>query len=294
MDFPVLTGATEVKPRHISELVEQYRASSWWTKLAARTRKDYDEYINMLLNSNYSGAYIDTFTPKLADMIYQHIKTEHGIKRANYFTTVWVRIYNFAIKNEWIAVNPWEFTERSKTTPRDTVWTEQQVKDVINAAKVEGNKEFATYVKLLYEVGQRPSDVLSMNRSMLIQDEHGWYIKFRQKKTGAFVTPAISNETHCMINELTDIDLDGSFFKSFTLENMQEYLRHYKDLLKLPKELQLRDLRRTALTEAGSAGATDAEMKAQSGHKNRAMLDTYSVSTRKQSLEGFRKRFKDA
>jgi hypothetical protein len=58
----------------------------------------------------------------------------------------------------------------------------------------------------------------------------------------------------------------------------------------LPNDLQFRDLRRTALTNAGDNGATDDELRALSGHMSRDVLSVYVVPIGAQPGAAQRKR----
>ena len=55
---------------------------------------------------------------------------------------------------------------------------------------------------------------------------------------------------------------------------MHEFAR-IRALAELPAELQFRDLRRTAATELGTAGATDDEIRAVTGHRSRNVVAVY-------------------
>jgi integrase len=54
--------------------------------------------------------------------------------------------------------------------------------------------------------------------------------------------------------------------------------------------LRFGDLRRSGMTEAADAGATDDELRAQSGHKTRNIVAVYVRSTPKQAGNAIAKR----
>lgn len=276
-------------PETVAELAFVYKTTVWYSHLKPSTKRYYDYYILLLVKSPYGQKKPEDITPKMAEMIYNSLTKDHGNNVANLFSSVWCRIYQNAIKKEWLTVNPWATLEKKRSVARTTVWTEALVMKLVQAALDKGLTAVAIGFMLMYDTAQRPSDVLAMTHSMLKSDEEGPYLELFQSKTGSLVRVAITIYTARLIGDGKDFEyLVGS---KLSLDAFRVAFRKLANSIGINKALQLRDLRRTALTEAGNGGATDDELMAQSGHKDRAMLDRYSVKTRSKALAASRARY---
>lgn len=80
----------------------------------------------------------------------------------------------------------------------------------------------------------------------------------------------------------------GLPYTEFAIADQVAFVR---DLAGLPKNLQLRDLKRTSTTETRMAGATDHEMQATTGN-NKESLQIYSVPQNAEATAAIRKRLR--
>jgi len=149
--------------------------------------------------SPYAKRPIDYITPGLAKSIYQSLISTNSLTTANTFVSVWGRIYSYALDQEWLKINPFSFVQKTRAKPRDNVWTNQQVMAVVNAAMEGKDFPVAKGLMLMYDTAQRPSDVLNMTYSMVEKDDNGYFIKFRQSKTGVLALPAITEYTATLL-----------------------------------------------------------------------------------------------
>ena len=278
-------------PKTLIELADRYKFSDLFKNLANNTRRYYEEYIITLLKSPYGTRNPNEITPRVAQTIHKSIVNDNGPNRATLFVSVWSTIFKFAVSQEWIQVNPWSFVSRTQSRVRSEVWTEKLVMALVKEATANGQDHIAKGVMLMYDTAQRPGDVLAMTHSMVKSDEDGVYVELRQSKTDTLVKVALTLYTARLIG-------DGPIWeplvgKGISLPNFRLDFHKVAKKIGLPKELQLRDLRRTAITEAGDGGATDDAMVGLSGHKDRAMLDRYSVKTRRDNLAAQRARYAD-
>lgn len=60
-------------------------------------------------------------------------------------------------------------------------------------------------------------------------------------------------------------------------DELSKAVADVREAARFPSYLQIRDLRRTCLSEFGDSGATDDELISASGHATRQMLNVYSV-----------------
>jgi integrase len=70
-----------------------------------------------------------------------------------------------------------------------------------------------------------------------------------------------------------------------------KYFARIRRAAGLPKELQIRDLRRTGATEMAEAGCTEDELRSVTGHQSRDVLSIYVRPTTKLAAAGINKRF---
>jgi integrase len=288
--IPLVEAIPTDRKLTISELVMEYKKSTWYPK-GLKTQKDYDAILSSMVHSPYAIKAPEYITTKVAEEIYKHYKETSGVRSSEYFITVMGRVWNYGVAHDWIKSNPWQFVKPERPKARQVVWTEDQVFKVIEYALSNGYTAIAVGVCLMYDTGQRPSDILSLQNRHLKKDDSGYYIDFTQAKRGAVVRPAVSPYTMLLLNKhggTTQYD-DKYLVDCVNLAQFRKGFNRVKRACELPKELQLRDLRRTALTQMGAA--SDDEMSAVSGHTDRNMLNTYSLKNRQKALEAQKARY---
>jgi integrase len=265
------------------DAVSLYKSSSWFSSLASKTQSDYLYYLGYM--GSILPSTINEVTPLLADRIYTKVKAERGERTAIYVCSVMRRLWNFLYRMEKTGTVPWaQMGIASTLKAREVVWTKAQVEAVIEASEAP----LALFIALLYDSAQRPSDILAL-RWWNIQ---GNVLKVEQDKTGAVVSVPLGKLSKSL---LTGGCSDDYVIKTKTglkyhLTNLRQELTIVKSALGLPKELQLRDLRRTALTEMGDAGCTEDEIMAVSGHKSRQVVSVYVQKTDQQAINAVNKR----
>jgi len=279
-----------VKPATIKELIDSYKRFGTYKDLAYKSQKDYDYYLQSVVNSPYASKPIDHMTPVLCNALYESIKKTNGIVSANQMIAVLRIVYSYAQGKEWIASNPFSFVNREIPPARDVLWSTDRIEAVIAEAVNQGKDYIAKGIWLMYDTAQRPGDILRLTFADVRKDDNGWYLEFRQHKTGTKVAPTVSHECADFVG-FGDVCPPETRLvgRSCSVDIFRAEFRLIANSLGISPNLQLRDIRRTAITEAGE-NATDDQMKAMSGHKNRDMLDTYSVSSRKKALAAFKAR----
>jgi len=263
-------------------LAQEYMKSSWYKGLTKRVKDDYRKYIEILVSSPNANTDIDKISRRLARTFYEAVLEQSNTHDAAKFVGVWRRLYNFAIDQEYVSENPWNRMGIKKPGPRSVVWTSEQVKNVIDKALEMGYSDLARLVCLCYDSAQRPGDVYKLTRNNVKKDSSGYYLDFKQSKTGKHVQPTISPFTVQLlgINEewfTWDLYLVSSNNLEPCERTISEKFRNVKKVLGYG-DIHIRDLRRTAINEMSDA-SDDAIMSA-SGHVNRNQLNTYSLRSR--------------
>lgn len=287
------SAQTQQAPLTIRELATEYKKSTWFTSLAPETKIGYEAQLLKLVDSPHGKRPPDYIGPRLAGAMYQHITTAHGLRTANTFAMVWGRVYRFGIVNEWLTQNPWTYVQKSRALPRDVIWSAEEFVKLVDYIKNLNPVPYPIIrgLWLMYDTAQRPTDVLNMKTELVRQDDMGYYVELRQSKTKKKVNVPLSEEAVGWL-DIPNYSHGSEFLIGSKMElgDFRYLFNVYKEGAGLPAKLQLRDLRRTALTEAGLGGATDDQMKALSGHSARGMLDIYSLSTRIKALDAFKAR----
>lgn len=293
MKIELIPDHLETKlPENLVELCDRYKASTWFSKLKGKTAREYERYMIALLRSPYGLAPINRINNYTADMIYKRIAEESGITAAKYFVAVWRRIFEFAIKFGYADRNPWRHLEVKSAPARSVSWTEEQVFEAIQWALGKGYKGLAVALCLMYDTGQRPIDILYLTYASIKKDDLGLYVDITQTKRGRKVKPALSLYTIGLLGgeEQVLAQPDDKFVVEIkSRESLNKQFNQLRADKPEFKKLQMRDLRRSALTEMGSA--SDDLMVSVSGHSDRDMLNIYSVRDRTKALEAQRIRY---
>lgn len=274
----------------LRDMSVEYLKSSWYTSLSPRVKDDYRRWIELLTKTKNGTLYLDEVSRKMAKSFHEAIATQGNPHDADKFAMVWRRIYNLAIDSDYVRENPFSNMRVAKAKPREVVWAQEQVQNVIKSAIVLGFENVARTVCLCYDTAQRPGDVYKFRRSMIHKDANGYYIEFNQNKTGKQVRPALSDFTVDLLGiseEWLKWDLNivtgREDFDHNDRRTINTRFREIKDLLDIEDDIQIRDLRRTAITEMGAA--SDDHIMSASGHVNRNQLNTYSLRSREKALQ---------
>ena len=186
-------------------------------------------------------------------------------------------------------MDAWTVVKIKGSKPRRERWTREQVGMVVDAAADAGDTVLASFVQLMYETAQRPSDILEV--STWFQDRGQWYIDLAQSKTGSEVIVPFSDKAMALCGNPEPGSRRNLLGTKVTLDALRVRFNKLRKVLGIDSSIQLRDLRRTAITEMSERGATDDEMRTVSGHKDSAMLPVYSVPTRRKAQAMFDRRF---
>lgn len=276
---------------YVQELVDKYLASRAFINLSRNTQMTYRVSIR---KSGILDKRIEDITFEFTDELYADIARQRGPAAANMTVTVFKKIWFWGYRREYTVTNPWWKMDTDAPVPRDVVWTAEQIDTFIKTAMDKGKPHIALLVTMCYYLSQRPSDILALQwRSY----KDGW-LTIMQSKTSQIVSLPVPEPLKSM--------LDGLPYKDkyiVTRDHMGEHVSYssaahsFKRLRKqagLPENLTMRDLRRTGLTELGEYGLTEDQIRSISGHKSRAVLNTY-VRIRDKIAEGaIKQRFGDA
>ena len=210
-----------------------------------------------------------------------------GIRIAQEHMKVWRLIMGRAYDLDLRDDNPALKLGIKQPKPRRQLWSWDQVMVFCGAALRTGRESIFRAALIAYASGQRPGDV----RLLALTRWDGEAIWLPQSKTGQEVAiqvedwlqpsmtrwsdPRRLGALHFIINENTG--------RPYTETNFCHAFAAVRKAAGLPGDLQMRDLRRTALSEANAGGATIPDMQGLGGHKGLQTLPVYIVPTPERS-----------
>jgi integrase len=276
------------KAIRIYELVELYLKSERFTNLSPRSKQNYMSVLKSMEdmkiqhNEGLLGVWAHRITYQTADFIKRGLS--YSIKPATVALRFAVMscVWELGIRNGYLSSNPWDKAKIRLDNLREMVWTTEQINAVITKAKDNGYDVLALYVSMAYATGQRPfSDLRGMKWDNLRQENGSWIFDFVIQKTNTRLMLPLDDKTVEIlmgierVSEYIFVDKKG---RRLTPSCIASHLNTIKFKLGLPKELLLRDLRRTAVTEMAQGGATVSEITALTGWKtSEKMLNRYAV-----------------
>jgi len=247
---------------------------------------------------------------KLKDVRYKHMTIAYddwldnsGIRAANYIATCVSIVLNYSIKYEAIPHNPMALVKKVKTKPRKVMWQPEQVKLFLDTAYSDFKwRSIGLIFHMAYELAQRVGDMRNLTWKSI--DFANKRMNLEQSKRGAEVHLPISESLlKMLVQQKEDFDFQdyvaprtspkNNSYSHYTLNEISKLINEVKDEANLPKELQVRDLRRTAITEMVEAGVDLVSIMQVSGHQSVASVQPYLVNTYSGASSALERRFKN-
>lgn len=283
----------------VMSLVAQYKRTNAWSSLSENTKRTYNQLLRGSFdvrlgqsNKNFGEMNAKNVAPMTAEQLYSHLKESVSEHRANHTIKVLRRVWQVCKRKSLVRQNPFREMGLRSLPERIVLWEPAQVEAFMKHADEQGCWSIGTLALLCYDLCQRPGDM----RQILWQNYKDGHFDFVQEKTKVRVTIPASPRLMERLSERTG-DPSSPICMGERLGKPYDRYAAYKLAARiragsgLPKELQLRDLRRTGATEMAEAGCTEDELRSVTGHKGRGVLNTYVRPTRKLAAGGMNKRF---
>ena len=293
----------------VANAIEEYKKTpEFGVKVrSTKTRKQYIYQLQRLCNTEVDGLSVGTIRiNELSVAKCQHIywaiingaEGGTGERFANYTLQVVTRAWNVLMKYDMLDKNPWSFVERSKPAPRNTIWREEDfttfLKTAFNRPKW---RNIGLLVRINVELGQRIEDIRLSEWDNYDLKEKLYSREIILKTNERIAGIPMSNTLVHMLTEQKEVyDFQKWVVPNpLTLEpygenNVSRTFRKIMNAAGLSSRLQLRDIRRTVLTDLANHGATDTEIMAYSGHKSRDSLMPYVCINTQQARNAAAKR----
>ena len=252
-----------------AHLVDLYKRSPDFQKLADETQKGYGYWLSML-EARYGDLPVRGITRQVVYRLRDSmVETPY---KANAVIRVLRLLLNFAVDRGLIKTNPAARPKQLKVASRRQVWSLDAEKTFLEKAD-ETMK--LTYMLAAY-TAQRQADILAMTWAQY----DGEVIRLRQRKTGVLVEVPCHRDLRAALDGAKrrgTVILTTSTGRAWKAPHFRHAWK--KAVVEAGIEgLQFRDLRRTAMVRMAEAGATAIEIAAVSGHtidQTQRILEAY-------------------
>lgn len=299
--------AAAVVPGSIAHLIAAFQKSRDYPA-RDKTRRHYDWALGVLERTTLEGGrtlgqvLVRDLRPKhvlaLRDILARQATKGTGERRASAAITLGRRLFEWGRKMG-IAPheNPWSRPGLKATPYGGRVWSPEEFRRFVAAARALGHHSIALAALLTRDLCQRPGDILRLTWAAWEPDHaEGPRFVLVQSKTGQHVRAPVSEALAEAMAKLTpgepgDLivrsDKRGVAISEFRLSHLVAEIREHAGL---PETVRFKDLRHTGLTELGEAGADVAQIQSLSGHTTMQIVHRYVRSTSAAAEAAVRKR----
>ena len=264
--------------RTFKRLIAEYRAGPRWTRLAPRTRKDYEKVLE------WAEATFGEFSPHRMErrhVIRAQAENAERMRFANYIVQVMSVLFEQAIDLGWITHNPAKGIRLLKSEGEDLhkPWPVDLVEAYTLAAPF--GSPARTTLELAIGTGQRIGDLLKMRWDWIESD--GIALRQGKTKTALWIpfTPRLKDYLDRLPRKALTIIAGAD-------SRPMQYFAAAKAVMAIRKKVgaeayTIHGWRYTAAAELAAAGASDEEVQAITGHKSRAMVIKYAGAQRQRA-----------
>lgn len=261
-------GGAPTDKLNFDKLIESYKQSPKWDRLAPRTKSDYSKILEYL--SDTIGKKNPT-KMRRSSVIAAQLANRHRARFANYIPHMLSILFEHAIDLDWQRDNPAKGIEKIKTGDGHKPWPKAAIATFRKNA--DGLPLLA--FELALGTGQRASDLTRMKWSD-VEDDGIWVT---QNKTGVRLwipfTASLRATLRAMPRQSLHYILSDKFGRQVRYDLIQKKILKIKKTLGL-EEYSLHGLRYSAAGELAEAGCTDHQIAAITGHKSLSMIQKYS------------------
>jgi integrase len=302
----ILAGNIDVNS-NLRQVLAHYYKTGQFNSLSLHTQKTYTYGFNKICVTKMFGRELGDITlkyltPTHCTELYETWVKQVSVDNANQLSRIFSVLINFCISLGLMDKNPMSMVKKRSHEPRSVVWTQEQVELFVETAfsKFE-YRNIGLLALLCYEWGQRPVDIRLLKWSSIDFDNK--MVTIKQTKRGATVQLPIEGK----LDELLSQQKEDWGFQDYVLpyqrpsDGAYSVIEHFqvsalanevKALCGLPRELQMGDLRKTAITELIRSGVDQLAIMSVTGHRNVQSLNPYNkhnFNTAKSALEMRRK-----
>lgn len=280
--------AEQDAPGTVGFLLREYRSSRKWGRLKPRTQKDYRVWLDEFRDT-FRDLSIRGITGPVMDTWIETIREERGDYAAYHALGTMRALWAWAERKELATVNPAKKVENERPGKRKHRWTLRQIAAFVQEAFNQGEYGIAVAALVMDWTAQSPVDVWSLTR----EDYDGANIRTDRRAKVKGEHPPMDLSEQCVtaldwyLSTRPALLPDAPLFPPegqnipWVESTRYKAIQRIRKGAKLPAYLQLQDLRRSAATEAGEAGATALGVKALLRHDTMSEASTYTLETAK-------------
>lgn len=255
-------------------LVKSYLASPGFAKLADKTKSGYLQHLKLIEDTfgDLSVSAIDrrvviTFRDRFADRPYW----------GNAILRTLRVLLKHAVNLGLLEINPAKEFEQLQAPSRSQVWTHDQERAFVAKAHELSMPSMALGFALGVYTAQRLGDILRLPWSKY---DGEWIASVRQRKTNVILDVPVLSPLRSSLEAIprqSPLILTTERSRPYKQDHFQHRFRRIADLVGC-KELQFRDLRRTAVVRMGEAGLDATQIAQITGHTydhTLTILETY-------------------
>jgi len=288
--------------------VFNYLHSRQFNSLSRSSQLNYEYNLNSFCRMSVMGktlgnVMLDKINVPMCVELYDTWEAETSTSNANHCARVFSVLMNHMCMLEFITHNPMARVKKRKATPRSVTWTHDQVMKFLDTAFTKFEwRSIGLIVLMCYEWGQRPVDIRNLEWDNIDLEERK--VTITQSKRGSTVELPIPDNLYDMLSEQKE-DLDfqeyvvphhrpqDNAYRPMSIQQMTAMLREVKDEAGLPEDLQVGDLRKTAIVQMIESGIDHLAIQSVSGHKSVASLNPYNKFSFKTATNALARRQKE-
>ena len=300
------------KRKDLSALIEDFKADPVaYGALALKTQYEADKAFSRI-EPTLGKVLVNDIDRQLARALYNKWCGEASVSIANKVHKWLVWLLTYALENGQLPYHPLLRMKKLAQPKRKARWAQAEVEAVYSKAMTDAKATSGNHIpkrpsvahamQLAYDSSQRMGDILALRWNQF--DGEG--IKVEQSKTGETVWCPLSAKSLEMVREMKEAnrarkrpsthmivsEATGQPYSS--VEVFSCLFRKFRIRAGITRDVNFRDLRRTAASDLGDAGATEAEISAMTGHAiGSSVLKDYVIPSKAAGRNARRKRYGD-
>jgi integrase len=280
----------------VEDLIIHYLESQDFNSLSLNTRNKYKTVFKrmqprMMRGIPLGARVVKDITAPFVATTYDNELRDSGVNIANEYIAVFRLLFNYAIRHGFIFFNPFAHVRKRPKNRRKVMWCREDVRAFLNTAFSRFKwRNVGLLFYCIYEWGQRTGDIVNLKWEQV--DMINRCVSITQKKRGSAVKLPMSEGLYSILLQqqrdfvkqqwvAPQLQRQNGKWVPYSVGGINDYFTQIKTAAGLSSELQLRDLRRTAITETIENGADALQVMMLSGHNSAASLMPYFVHTLK-------------
>jgi integrase len=249
--------------KDLSSLLDAYQDSEAYCCLSPKSKKDYSRILASIRErfGDCPIGLLDDRRVRGDFLAWRDEIAKSSPRQADYIITVFARALSWALDREMISVNLLERPGRVWSGSRaEKVWSNADEERFLEVA----SPQMALALMLGLWTGQRQGDLLRLTWKAY----DGQFIRLRQSKTDVHVTVPVGKPLKAILDttsRLSPFIISSEDDRPYTSDGFRASWRKTCDRAGV-KGLTFHDLRGTAVSRLASAGATEMEIAAITGH----------------------------